>query len=754
MAKRKFEKENNYVPLDKDDLKRALEIPVKNVDESTLIKIDKKGKKTKIGKLKTRNIEEEVETIDKLPIIKGDYEIIISEKPQASEKIACALGSPKKRSERGVSYYELERGGRKIIVACAVGHLFNLKSEEKGWPIFKIDWEPSFKLKNNTWSKKYYDLLKKLCKNAKEFVVATDYDIEGEVIGLNILRFLCKKKDAKRMKFSTLTKAELEESYKNLEKTINWGNAIAGETRHFLDWMYGINLSRALMESIKKVGSFKIMSSGRVQGPSLDLIVNRELEIKKFKPKPYWQIFIKLKGHDILLKYIRDIKDKKELEKFKDLKNKEGIAETKKEKRNLAPPVPFDLTSLQREAYRLYKITPSRTLQVAQSLYLDGLISYPRTSSQKIPEAINPKKILEKLKSVFKEVKYAVRSSPIEGGKSDPAHPSIYPTGEIGKLSGEKEKMYNIIRRRFISCFCEDLELEDKKILFVVDNLKFNAKGLEILNKGWLNVYPAIIEEKEIEDINGKKKIEKLNIEEKETRPPKRFTPASIITELEKRNLGTKATRAGIIETLYSRNYIKEQSIRATSLGISLISILKKYSPIIIDEKLTRHFEKEMQAIQDAKKNILNLQDQTIKEAKKTLIKISEDFKKNEEKIGKGLVKATKEGYKEERKENTLEKCGVCKKGNLRIIYNPRFKRSFIGCSGYPECRTTYPLPPGAIKKTDKVCDKCGFPLLMRLMKGKRPWIFCFNKECESRKEEDKEKAGYKKNYKHKKLLK
>ena len=296
--------------------------------------------------------------------------------------------------------------------------------------------------------------------------------------------------------------------------------------------------------------------------------------------------------------------------------------------------------------------------------------------------------------------------------------------------------------KRFISCFCEDAEVEDKKITFITeDKLKFMAKGLEILNKGWMEVYPVVMKESEIETIEGEKEIENVKIEEKMTKPPKRYTPASIISELEKRNLGTKATRAGIIETLYKRNYIKEQSIKATPLGIKLISTLEKYSPIIIDEALTRHFEEEMEKIQKTKKNLTNLQDKIIEEAKETIKKIAEDFKKNETAIGKELVEANEDNYKEERKEKILNSCPVCKKGTLRILFNKKLKKSFVACSNYPECKTTFSLPSGMIKASGKICEFCGFPKLVRIKKGKRPWEFCFNPECESRKKEQEENS-------------
>lgn len=739
--------QEEYVPLDKSDLKHALEVPFKTVPEEEIITVEKIGEKknkksvkTKIGKLRTRNIKDKEENEEEDIGLKGDYILIITEKPQAALKIASALGNPRKYSESGAPYYELTRNEKKIVVACAVGHLFTLTTEEKGWPIFNIGWDANFK--RNPWGKKYYSLLKKLVKNAREFVVATDYDIEGEVIGWNIVRFIGKQKDAKRMKFSTLTSHELEYSYENLQQTINWGQAIAGETRHFLDWMYGINLSRALMSAIKKAGSFKIMSIGRVQGPALNLIVQKELEIKKFKPEPYWQVFIKLKGHKPELKYEKDITKNQDLQKFEKLEGKKGTATTEKSTGKIPPPPPFDLTSLQREAYRLFGINPSRTLQLAQNLYLAGLISYPRTSSQKIPPSIDPRLILSKLSAKFKEAKLAVRSTPVEGGKSDPAHPSIYPTGEFGSMNAEEEKIYDLIVKRFISCFCEDAQIDDKKIVFVADNLRFKASGLSIISKGWMNVYPLVMKEITLEDITGEKIIEKLRTEEKETQPPRRYTPTSIITELEKRNLGTKATRAAIIETLYNRSYIQEQSLLATPLGIKLISTLEKYSPVIIDEALTRHFEKEMENIQQAKKNLEIKQKQTLEEAKKTIEEISSDFKKNEEKIGKELIEATQEIYKQERANNTLQLCEKCKKGNLRILFNKKFRRYFVACSNYPECKTTFSLPPNSLIKTaGKTCEFCGFQKLLAIRKAKRPWEFCFNPNCKSNAEWQNKKS-------------
>lgn len=666
----------------------------------------------------------------------GNYTLIITEKPQAALKIASALGSARKITDGGVSYFEVERNGAEIRVASAVGHLFNLeyKAGQKGWPIFELEWRPSYEKKNAAFTRKYYLLLSKLAKKAGEILVATDYDNEGEVIGWNVLRFICKRESAKRMKYSTLTKNELLESFEKPMEELDWGQAYAGETRHVVDWLYGINLSRALMSAIKTTGSFKLLSIGRVQGPALKIIVDREHEISNFKAEPFWQVFASVEGFDY--KHPKDIFDKNELEKFKQVK--EGVAETKEKEENVSPGVPFDLTTLQREAYRVHKIGPSQTLSIAQKLYLDGLISYPRTSSQKIPDSIQPKSILKALEKYFPEARRATRPRPVEGKKSDPAHPSIYPTGEHAALQELDKKVYDLIVKRFIAVFSDDAVTLNRHVEIVAKNdpkINFTASGLKVKSKGWTEFYPAILEEKEVPLLNGEVKIDEIKFVEKETQPPRRYTPTSLITLLEKKNLGTKTTRSMIIDTLFQRGYLDGKSIQATPLGIKLIETLEKYSSIIIDENLTRQLEEEVEKFQEGKNRLeLEAKEKVIVEkVEKIISDISKEFKAKEGEIGKGILSGV-EGLREaQREQNTLRTCPVCGKGDLRILYSGKVKKYFVACSNYPECRKTYSLPPNSyIKKADKECEDCGFPKLISLKKGKRPWEFCFNPECPS----------------------
>lgn len=578
----------------------------------------------------------------------------------------------------------------------------------------------------------------------------TDYDVEGEVIGWNVVRFILNRNDAKRMKFSTLTKNELLNSFTNPMNEIDWNQAYAGETRHVLDWLYGINLSRALMSAIKTAGSFKILSIGRVQGPALKIIVDREREIINFKSEPYWNVYALVDGFSY--KHPKDIFDKKELEKFNGVER--GFAETKDKKENVEPPHPFDLTTLQREAYRLYKINPSQTLAIAQKLYLDGLISYPRTSSQKIPFSIEPQKILKDLEKYYPEAKNAKKVKPVEGDKLDPAHPSIYPTGEYSALRENEKKIYDLIVKRFISVFSDDAIVLYTKTNIIAENdpeKNFTASGLKIEEKGWTAVYPSTFEESSIPRLNDEVKIDEIKTEEKETQPPRRYTPTSLITILEKKNLGTKSTRSIIVDILFNRGYLDGQSIKATPLGMKLIESLEKYSPIIVDENLTRQLEDEMEKISETKSERAVLEkkeEEIIAKARKLIEDISKEFRAHEIEIGRDILGGLENLREEQRESNIIMPCRTCGKGNLRILFNKNSRRNFVACSSYPECKQTYTLPPNSlIKKSDKNCVECGFPKLLSIRKGRRPWEFCFNPECETNKkrlEEWKARQGNK----------
>ncbi len=683
------------------------------------------------------------------------YELIISEKPDAAKKIAQALadGKPLKQSINGVPYYQVTHQGRDLVVASAVGHLFTVAEKNKSfdYPVFDIHWVPAADVdKSAAFSRKYLKALEKLSKKASSFVVACDYDVEGEVIGLNVVRFVCKQDDAQRMKFSTLTPDDLREAYSSRLPSIDWGQALAGETRHFLDWLYGINLSRALMHAVRSAGGFQVLSSGRVQGPALKIIVDREKEILSFKPVPYWQLELTFSKDGVQVRAFHEkdkFWDKGEAEKaLLNAKDKELVVKDLIEKEfKQLPPVPFDLGSLQSEAYALFGIPPKRTLQAAQNLYLAGVTSYPRTSSQKLPFKIGFKKILSGL-AKQEEFKLHAESllnksslKPREGKKDDPAHPAIYPTGLVPKgLKGDEEKIYRLIVRRFLAVFGDPAVRKTVTASLDVGGEVFVAKGTVTVVKGWHELYaPFVRFKEEVLPVLVKGEslpVDSLTLLDKETSPPKRFTPSSIISELEKRGLGTKATRADIVEALYQRNYIEGQSIKATELGMKIVDTLEKFCPEILDEELTRHFEEQMELIRERKTK----PEIVLSEAKDSLLKVLNHFKENEKFIGEALKTANEETRNN---QATLGKCPKCG-SDIRIIFSKKNKKRFVACSAYPDCDFTAPLPQkGTIKATKEVCEHDGYPIIVIRQRGKKPQKVCLNTHCKSKNHLSEEEA-------------
>ncbi len=673
------------------------------------------------------------------------YELIITEKPNAAKKLAEALadGKPIKENVKGVPYYKVTHGKKDIIVGCAVGHLFGLAEKEKKgftYPVFDIEWVPvSDVSKEAAFSKKYADALKKLAKDADSYTVACDYDVEGEVIGLNIVRYICHHNDARRMKFSTLTKEDLVEAYANVSPHLDWGQAEAGETRHYLDYYYGINISRALTSAIKAAGMFKILSTGRVQGPALKIIVDREKDIKAFKPVPYWEIELNgdTKKQSIIAWHKAEkFWEKKQAEHV--MKNVHGAKEaivSSVERRSFKqnPPHPFDLTTLQTEAYRCFGISPKATLAIAQDLYTEGCISYPRTSSQQLPAAIGFKKIIDQLS---KQKHYAPlceqllkqgRLQPYNGKKTDPAHPAIYPTGVTPKgLEDREAKIYDLVVKRFLATFGEQAVRETMTVVLDVNKEPFVAAGTRTIEPHWHKLYAPYVrlEELELPDVKEQEKvhIKKITMHDRETQPPKRYNPSSIIRELEKRNLGTKSTRAEIVDTLFRRNYVLGEPITATDFGIRVLDVLEKYAPKIVDEELTRHFELEMEAIRERSKK----KEQVLTEAKHVLLEILGDFKKKEKAVGEEL----RSTFTETRAAmTTIGPCPVCKKGDI-VLRKGKFGR-FAACNKYPDCKTTFKLPAtGLVEVTKDACQHCTYPMILMIRKAKRPQQVCINPDC------------------------
>lgn len=674
--------------------------------------------------------------------------LIVAEKPSVALRIAMALGDsrPKSESLNGIRYFVVEKGGDRIFIAAAAGHLFTLtQTVQSGMPVFDIAWIQSYKVSNSSYfTKKYLDALESIGRQCAFFINACDYDLEGTVIGTNIIKQIVNgdvnaelaSSNVRRMRFSTTTNADLIESFNNLND-FDRLNFDAGETRHRIDWMWGINLSRALMRAIYSKGIRKTLSIGRVQGPALAILAVRENEIKNFVSRPYWKMSITAKGAEFEAVKGKEIFEKASADRMLE-KARSGRATVKSvdvEERSMRPFPPFDLTSLQLEASRAFHIDPSRTLAIAQALYERSYISYPRTSSQKLPAALNLPRIITLLSKVMaysEDAAKLIKSSrfkPAEGAKEDEAHPAIHPTGEDAKrLSDEEGKIYDLITRRFLACFGEYSKSQHKRVILDVAGDEYRADGESSTYKGWIEIY-RYYKPKEVqipEFSAGEVVVPKIDLKAMKTLPPKRYTKAGLISLLEGRDLGTKATRAEIIDTLFKRDYIKGSSIEVTEFGLSIFDALSRYCPDILDEHLTRKLEKDMEKIQKGEAT----KSSVIGEGKVIITKLVSQFSGKESEVGDALMK----GLKESQSSGIIGAC--IKDGGNLVLRRSRAGKSFIGCANWPNCTNTYSVPQGArIVPTGKICEICHTPKIKVFRKGKKVFEMDLDPKCETKKD-------------------
>jgi DNA topoisomerase-1 len=410
------------------------------------------------------------------------------------------------------------------------------------------------------------------------------------------------------------------------------------------------------------------------------------------------------------------------------------VEKVERKEAQVPPQPPFDLTSLQVEAYRVFNFAPARTLELAQSLYEASMISYPRTSSQKLPAKLNLKRIIE---AVSKNPEYAAhagkllaqnRLAPLEGKKEDPAHPAIHPTGVVGQ-AGEKEmRLYDLIVKRFLSCFSESARREQMKVELLSGTENYAASGSRTTCPGWFEIYApyAKVDEVQLPPFSEGEQVEvaDFQIEEKKTQPPKRYTAASIISELERLGLGTKATRAAIVETLFKRGYVEGTSINVTPFGMAVYDLLSSVAGEIMDEELTHKIEEEMELIADGEN-----EQKAIEDGKRVLLGILEKFGGKEREIGTGLMAGLR---RKEAGDSLLGRCQKCG-GELRSIQSKAGKQ-FAGCTGYPDCGATFPLPQQAkIVPVGRACEKCGTPVVKVLRKGRNTFEMCLDPACETK---------------------
>jgi len=689
--------------------------------------------------------------------------LVVCEKPTAAKRIAEALderGKPRALREMNAPYFVAQLGDLEFTVISALGHLFTLAQSRGSWtyPVFEVQWVPAYTVDKESQTRNFVEAIGNLSSSVEEYISACDYDVEGSLIAYNVLRYICGEESVKkayRMRFSTLTRRDLQKAFEERMPTLDFPVIYAGKARHEADFLFGINLSRALTLSVKRAtGNYKTLSIGRVQGPTLNFIKEREEEIRSFVPEPYWVVEAEttIDGKKYPLEYSEQkIPKKSRAEDIaKACRGAEGtITEIASRSITQPPPTPFSLGDLQREAYSLFKYSPRSTLNAAEQLYLNALISYPRTSSQRIPPSIDIKGILNGLteETAYRSLAEQLLSRPSltsrQGTKDDPAHPAVHPTGNLAekKLTQVQARLFDLVVRRFMATLGDPALLKSIRADVDVNGYLFYLRGRQTEYQGWMQFYEPYVRREEVVlpllKVGQRIVVTKLESVGKFTSPLPRFNPSSLLKLMEDVEIGTKATRTEIIDTLFKRGYVAGESVSITDLGFSIVETIRKYCPEILSVEMTRRLEEEMDLIQLGKRDA----EEVVKETVETLKPILEEFKAKEKLIGVELNAALRASQS---KENVLGPCPACKTGVIRVIKNRSTGKRFAGCSNYLKgtCKMSYPLPQtGKIESARRSCPVCGAPIIKLSASGRRPMTFCINFDCPSKKERRKELA-------------
>jgi len=342
------------------------------------------------------------------------------------------------------------------------------------------------------------------------------------------------------------------------------------------------------------------------------------------------------------------------------------ITRYEEKKQNIHPPPAFNLGDLQSEAARIYGYSPYKTQSIAEKLYLDALISYPRTNSQKLPSTINYREIIEKLRNITTYsslVDQLVRETsgvlkPVQGEKDDPAHPAIYPTGvKPTKLSEDEWRIYDLIVRRFLATFSEPAILSLKTVSLKHpsrDELVFQANGRVVVDEGWFRYYPFLKpDEKYLPRFNIGEKVSVIDakVRKSYTKPPEKITKIKLLKWMEREGIGTESTRARIIELLFKRGYLKNVAGASvvTDIGFGVIEVLDEHFPDLTSVKLTRYFEEEMEKIREG----VRKREDVVAEARDTIKRLLISFDQKKSVLGELLC--IRLGYISPR-----EKCLIC----------------------------------------------------------------------------------------------
>ena len=659
--------------------------------------------------------------------------LIVTEKNIAARRIAAILApkSPKKERVSGVDTYQYEivtgKNKQETIVIGLSGHIVGIDfpKEYNNWQ--KVDAKDLIgaDIITTPINRKIVAALRKLGKEAGKVTIATDYDREGELIGveaLNIIKKVSPDIGFDRVRYSAITPKAIEDAFSN-PTPVDFNLAAAGHSRQVIDLVWGAALTRYISLSAGRLGRM-FLSVGRVQSPTLSLIVDREKEREAFVSTPYWEIHAELengKKETFPAQHAtRRFLEKEEADRvFAKLGKKATVQNIERGTRVDQPPTPFNTTGFISAANAI-GLTPSNAMRIAESLYTNGFISYPRTDNTVYPETLDLRAQIEIFtEGPFQEYANALLAkkelTPTRGKKETTDHPPIYPASlaKESELKEDEWKVYGLVVRRFFATFAEPSEWETLRIKLDINEEEFRASGARLVIPGWRWYYDYNKPEDRLlpELSEGEAlTVAKKEMLDKETQPPGRYGQGRLINMMEELGLGTKATRHEIISKLYSRAYIHGTQVQPTKTSFAVMDTLEKYSPTITKPDMTQILEENMDRIAEGKIS----EAEVLEESREMLKEVFLELEKNRDKV----VESLQAGLREDK---IIGNCPDC--GNEIMVRRSKRGGRFIGCSNYPDCTFSLPLPrSGQIVVTDKICKEHGIHHLRIVNYGKRPW--------------------------------
>ena len=615
----------------------------------------------------------------------------------------------------------------------------------KSWKIPSLPYLVWAPIEKQPAEKEIIRSLKNLAKKADAVIIATDFDREGELIGSDALKQVLSVApgiSVSRARYSAFTKAEIDHAFSNLVD-LDQDLADAGESRQYIDLIWGATLTRYLtMARFSGLGNTR--SAGRVQTPTLALVVERERERMAFVPEDYW-VISGMASHDgasfKLSHATARFKDQSIAEKtFSRVKDATSatVRAIERKSRTQRPPTPFNTTSLQAAAAS-EGISPARTMRLAESLYMDGLISYPRVDNTVYPSSLD---LRDCVRTLSKVPQYAPACKSLlaqktlhatRGKQETTDHPPIYPTGaaDPDRLEPAEWKLYNLIARRFLATLMGPATIEGTHVELDVEGEPFVATGNVLANPGFRSVYPyGMKKDEQLPELHEGDvcSVESMELEAKQTEPPARYSQGKLIQEMEKRGLGTKSTRASIIQRLYDVKYLKNDPAEPSQLGMAIIDALTEYAPHITTPEMTAELEDDMSKVAEG----ADTQDKVVTHSRALLAGMMDGLIEHKDDLSDAIADAV----------TADAKIGVCPKcgKDLVVKTSAKTRGSFAGCMGWPDCDVTYPLPKGRIEPIEGeagVCPECGAPRIKVHPFRSRAYETCINPACPTNQEPD-----------------